>query len=518
MYPLGVNTILRVGKFPIIFKTNTNIQVNGLINKLVDEGQINFPKQNVIEDKIRTDYTKIENDIPYKKIPINKTVKLTENYEWRNPTEQEAMYLQKNINVLTYFPIVDIVDIPDKLGKYWVRANHDELAGLRPYHPDYQLIQQNGYKTLRLSSMAAKDDVIKLDFIPHVLTYRFEILNKLPALELPILIEFIRHDRRFEYYHQYVNGGYYKALEAYQEIKHNYKSGTHPFFFNLGRLVDSSFYRTTSLESGIFWSQRAPSEEYANEHNRKLLAQGLTWNVINTGLYNVEEPRLLKKQRFMYDFIYPREYGLKGIKFHDVVHSYTIDSFTKPTGKGEVIYDRFRVQLAYPMNSTMEITKEPTSWAFNKSRYVLKTAAGWVNSGSDKWGNSPIAEGGQITPSLPPGMELILARRAVAANTGSDKWLGYWFLFKWPFGNKVGVRMTRKPTTTLLRENVADPNFKVEIMYNPRGYEDTYPNIAIILKDYNPASVSRASTHRNSKNRWSIYIHPVDFEIELYLK
>lgn len=550
MYPLGVNSLNRMWKFPIIFDIRTELHYKGLSDRLMSEGKISRPL-NVLpvfdtelpwkttEDKLYTQYTKIENDIPYRKLPAEKTLKLTESYEWRQYTKPELTWLNLTENKETFIPFIDVASIPNKISKYWVRRSFGETNDTTLFHPDYNLVNNGNYKDIRIIGIDKYDGLMGAYDAASIKTSRFEIFNKLPELELPIVIQFSKLNRSFEHWEHYEtrdNGEirYFKFHVEYVESKHRFESGTRPFFINLGRHLGTEDFATGALKYKYLGYGNTRDTQTVPNHQAELMNSGITYFPIRNNNNQDWTPKgtiqyytdhtigpiydMLAK-RFVYEFIFPREYGLKGIKFHDILHDYKIDSFTKPTGKGTVTYDRFRVKLAYPVDSKIEITKEPTTWAFNGAKIRLKSRSGWLNSGGDNWGNSPVAEGGDVLSPLPSGMQLISAGRAISRNVGTDKWLGYYFSFNWPFSDKVGIRLSQKPKETLLRENVADPNFAIDISISKLTTGNLGEKVVyIFIKDYNPASVARASTHRNAKNRWSIYINSIEFELELYLK
>lgn len=606
MYPLGVNTVFRKSnKFPIIFDVRTEINYKGLSDLCMSSGAIPFAMNefryitlaqeverggimmphsvrnapraiinNWYTDAnlIRFDYTKIQNDIPLRPLPPTKQVPTTANYEWRafNTEEQRNRYVDHLMdntlsikmeeyilrrraivagsplleNFDTHHAIAPVTDIPDKIGKYWIKMYPVGHQPFLMYTPNYELRQNGEFKTLTLNhSEDFLNDSRRLrqsSHNPKVFNIRYEVYNKLPPLELPIQIRFRRVDQGYNVWEWNSSGNNYRRISLYaQESVHDYPSGTHPFYLNLGFTRERKHYWT-------WYTDLIESNEFTNDvntviaHNNDILSKGLYIsrddNLIANQWWSGNEVRFHIKLRFIYEFSYPREYGLRGIKFLDMVHEYKIDSFTKPTGNGTVTYDRFRVQLAYPMDSLIEITKEPTSWTWNRHKVRLRTNEGWVNSGSDGWGNSPIAQGHTVIGELPAGFRILESYRTLSPNTGTDKWIGYQFLVAWPYGDKVGIRMTQKPTSTLFRENVTDPNFSLRFAHwagrDPNWAGLTDPNMrnkeynlnphlsyaVITIRDYNPQVVQLASQHRNASNRWSAYIYPIEFEMEFYLK
>lgn len=548
MYPLGVNSVYHSsGKFPVIFDISSELHYKGLSDELVSEGHLKVPlnvnslgntiEWGSLEDKIHTTYTKIENDIPYRKIPTEKIVKLSTNKTWRAFNEHELRVLHKTEPEESFFPIIDVVSIPDKVGKYWIKVLDKKSGKIASKYsqPNYDVVTTNGgYKELRITLLPHLENPNGTFEVPTTTQWHIEVYNKLPPLELPITIQFTKRVREFWFYKllqfhpKYSTGNtskpYTKWGILYHEVTHEITHGNRPFFFNIGTYRTHEDYITGAFKNKprnvniVDWISDI---DVINNHNNPLIEQGLVFEFSDQNDWqsntNAQIQEKLKK-KFIYEFCYPREYGLKGIRFHDIVHEYKIDSFSKPTGNGNVIYDRFRVKLAYPLTSKIEITTEPTSWVLNRTKFRLRSKPGWLNSGSDQWGQSPVAEGADIIGQLPPGMDFVVAYRELSKNISSDKWIGYYFLFRNPFGNRIGLRMSQKPTTTLLNENVDDPNFKIQVDYNDFFGDEKYPLIGILIKDYNPSAVARASTHRNASNRWSIYLHPIEFEMEVYLK
>lgn len=535
MYPLGVNGVMLSSKFPVIFEVSTDLYFKSVIDKLVSENKLTNIINGLPDGVSTNTYRKILNDIPRKKIPDSVIFNPVDTYEWRIFTADEqrsridykitnyygntVIPIEDRPNTETYHVKVPVIDIPDKLGKYWVKSENTFLSNNKFYNPDYDLIQKDGYKQLEYST-GLEIDNFSLDgqITARPFHRRFTIVKKLDPLVLPIQIKF-----KVENHH------YTKPAVRGVEPQIKYKSswyevvnGTNPFMFNLG------LYRSVRDYHGLFelFTPDYNDKDFTNftQENSDGTINGFNVDIREASnyyfsdRYNKNTPinsLFPQTDKHIYEFIYPREYGLKGIKFKDVLLDYKIDSFTKPSGKGEVTYDRFRVKLPRPMDANIEIVKERSSWEYNKRKIVLLSKAGWINSGSDIWGNSPVATGYDVAGELPPNIEVTSGGTLLSPNTGNDKYLGYYFSIKTDKMDKLGIRVTRNPMQTLLREELDDSKFKIKITMES---DDEHFIHHVFIQDYHPASVARASTHRDERNRWSIYVNSIDIEIEFYMK